>query len=352
MDEPELQRERRVSIELKYAIIAILLAILFVALHAADAFSGRQQHRARAAWTGSPGSAASACSSSRSLANASIIIQIPYTLPLLSAALGGAGFVEHDDPRRRVRARRGDRRARRVQGGRHGRRAGTPRRPTGASSAGSPGTSISRPRLTTFAIFGIAASPLPDTTVVMPLALVRYGLRRAALPALPRQVRPQRAARAALLRVRVVVGRTTCREQASTDLALAVAVVFMLLVVYSAEKAPGRRRPSAADPTGWRGSPSRRPELGAGLTPALRAVTAGATAPRIGRSWKRSPAPSESRSSPAAPTCRVDTIRFYQKRQLLPPPRREGRVGLVRHRPRGPARPHQGAPARRASRSR
>ena len=39
-----------------------------------------------------------------------------------------------------------------------------------------------RPRLTTFVIFGIAASPLPDTTVVMPLALVRYGMRRAALP--------------------------------------------------------------------------------------------------------------------------------------------------------------------------
>jgi hypothetical protein len=37
MDEPELQRERRLSIELEYAIIAILLVILLVAYSAEKA---------------------------------------------------------------------------------------------------------------------------------------------------------------------------------------------------------------------------------------------------------------------------------------------------------------------------
>jgi hypothetical protein len=92
MDEPEIQRARRVSIELKYSIIAILMVIVFIALHAADAFQGVNDTVSdgvdRLARLGSIGLFFLAL-----LANASLIIQIPYTLPLLSAALGGAGFV-------------------------------------------------------------------------------------------------------------------------------------------------------------------------------------------------------------------------------------------------------------------
>ena len=47
----------------------------------------------------------------------------------------------------------------------------------------------------------------------------------------------------------------------------------------------------------------------------------------------------------------VDTIRFYQKRRLLPPPRREGRIALVRHRARRPPRPDPRPPGTRALRS-
>jgi len=79
------------SIELKYAIIAILLVILFIALHVADAFSGVnetvQDGVDRLARLGSVGVFLLAV-----LANASLIIQVPYTLPLLSAST-----PEHSD---------------------------------------------------------------------------------------------------------------------------------------------------------------------------------------------------------------------------------------------------------------
>ena len=165
------------------------------------------------------------------VANASIIIQIPYTLPLLSAALGGAGFVSMLllGVASGLGAGIGAIAGYKVADALVGR---TPRRPTGGCSAGSPATSTTGrgPRSST--IFGIAASPLPDTTVVH--AVGARALRPAPCrdAAVPRQVRPQRPARAALLRVRVVVGGPRV-EQASTDLALAVAVIFMLLVCYS-----------------------------------------------------------------------------------------------------------------------
>ena len=92
-----------------------------------------------------------------------------------------------------------------------------------------------RPRLTTFAIFGIAASPLPDGTVVMPLALVRYGMRRAALPLFLGKF-VHNVLLALLFYGFASWSADHVSEQASTDLALAVAVVFMLLVLYSAEK--------------------------------------------------------------------------------------------------------------------
>ena len=67
-------------------------------------------------------------------------------------------------------------------------------------------------------------------------------------------------------------------------------------------------------------------------------MTAGATAPRISAHGNRGPRTTTSAThAESASEIRVeelarradvsvDTIRFYQKRQLLPPPRREGRI--------------------------
>ncbi len=180
MDEPERRRERRVSIELKYAIIAILLVIVFVALHAADAFSGvNNTVQSGVDWLAGLGSIGVFFLAL--IANASIIIQIPYTLPLLSAALGGAGFVSMMllGVASGLGAGIGAIAGYKVADAIVGKNAAVP---DGRVFRWIARNVDRRPRLTTFAIFGIAASPLPDTTVVMPLALVRYGMRRAALP--------------------------------------------------------------------------------------------------------------------------------------------------------------------------
>ena len=85
-------------------------------------------------------------------------------------------------------------------------------------------------------IFSIAASPLPDTTIVMPLALVRYGLRRAALPLFIGKF-VHNILMALLFYAFASWSADHVSKEASTDLALAVAVIFILLVAYSAEKA-------------------------------------------------------------------------------------------------------------------
>src|SRR5262245_19345481 len=231
MDDRAAQRERRVSVELKYAIIAVLVTILFIILHVADAFRGVNDtvqdgvdHLAR---LGSIGVFLLAL-----LANASIIIQIPYTLPLLSAALGGAGFVTMV-----------------ILGVASGLGAGTgaligykvadtvvgksPAPPDGRVFRWLARNVDAKPRLTRFVIFLIAASPLPDTTVVMPLALVRYGLRRAAFPLFLGKF-VHNVLIALIFYWFASWAAEHMSQETSTDVALAIAVVFMLLIAYSA----------------------------------------------------------------------------------------------------------------------
>ena len=205
MDEPEIRRERRVSIELKYATIAILLAILFIVLHAADAFSGvNNTVKSGVDWLAGLGSIGLFFLAL--IANASIIIQIPYTLPLLSAALGGAGFVSMMFLGVASGLGAGIGAIAGLQGGR--RRRGPESRP--ARRARLP---LDRPeRRSPTASHHVR--DLRDCGIAAPRhhhrhAIGARSLRHAAgcAAALSREVRPQRAARAHLLHVRVVVSR-------------------------------------------------------------------------------------------------------------------------------------------------
>ena len=234
MDEPELQRARRVSIELKYSIIAILMVIVFIALHAADAFQGVNDTVNdgvdRLARLGSIGLFFLAL-----LANASLFIQIPYTLPLLSAALGGAGFVSMmilgaaSGLGAGIGAVAGYKIAETIAGR-------SPSPPSGRVFSWLARNVETKPTATKVVIFSIAASPLPDTTIVIPLALVRYGLRRAALPLFLGKF-AHNILMALIFYAFASWSAQHVSKEASTDLALAVAVIFILLVAYSAEKA-------------------------------------------------------------------------------------------------------------------
>ena len=236
MADQATRRARRLSLELKYAAIAVAIVMLFVVLHAVDAFAGvNNTVKTASNWLAGLGSIGVFVIAL--IANVSIIIQIPYTLPLLSAALGGAGLAEHDAARRRVGPRRGNRRDRGVQGGRRGRRSRTPAR------ARRPGVPVDRPErrstaraLTTFAIFGIAL-----------VAAARHHRRDA--------VGASSATACGALALPLFLGKFVhnvllallfygfaswsadhVSEQASTDLALRWPSIFMVLVLYHAEK--------------------------------------------------------------------------------------------------------------------
>ena len=234
MPERGSARARRVSIELKYAAIAVLLFALFLVLRASDAFKGVDDTVTegvdRLARLGSIGIFVIAL-----IANVSIIVQIPYTLPLLSAALGGASLESLL-----------------ILGLASGLGAGvgavlsykvadafvsrTPTGPPGRLYRWIADNVDERPRSTRAVIFLVAASPLPDGAVVVPLAVIHYGLRRLMVPMFLGKL-VHNLVLALLFSLFASWARDHVSQKASTDLALAVAVLFMVLVAYHAEKA-------------------------------------------------------------------------------------------------------------------
>jgi uncharacterized membrane protein YdjX (TVP38/TMEM64 family) len=241
-----IRRERRVSVELKYALISIFVIGLFIVLTVVDAFRGVNETVNEGVDTlarlGSIGVFVIAL-----IANVSIIIQIPYTLPLLSAALGGAGFTSML-----------------VLGVASGLGAGigailaykvadtvvakSHAQPDGRMFRWITRNADARPRLTSFVIFLIALSPLPDGTIVMPMAMVRYGLRRLAVPLFLGKFL-HNVLLAVIFSLFASWAEQHVSKVASTSVALAVALIFMLLVAYNAEKArQSSRRREAATP--------------------------------------------------------------------------------------------------------
>jgi hypothetical protein len=93
-----------------------------------------------------------------------------------------------------------------------------------------------RPRATSFAIFLIGLSPLPDGAVVVPLAVVHYGMRRLAVPLFLGKFF-HNVLLALLFYAFASWSADHVSEKASTELAVLVAVLFMVLVGYHAEKA-------------------------------------------------------------------------------------------------------------------
>jgi hypothetical protein len=115
-------------------------------------------------------------------------VQIPYTLPLLSAALGGASLqnVMGLGLASGLGAGIGAVASYKVADALVGKSQYVPE---GRTFRWIARNVDDRPRATSFAVFLIGLSPLPDGAVVLPLALVDYGMPRLAVPsrAGPRQ---------------------------------------------------------------------------------------------------------------------------------------------------------------------
>jgi hypothetical protein len=228
------RRASRLSLELKYAAIAVTIVGLFVGLHAAGVFSGVDDTVTdgvdRLAGAGIVGIFFIAL-----VANLSILVQIPYTLPLLSAALGGAslqnllGLGLASGLGAGIGAVASYKVADALV-------AKTPALPQGRTFRWIARNVDDRPRATSFAIFLVGLSPLPDGAVVVPLAVVHYGMRRLAVPLFLGKLFHN------VLLALLFYGFASWSSQhvsqkASTELAVLVAVLFMVLVGYHAEKA-------------------------------------------------------------------------------------------------------------------
>jgi hypothetical protein len=236
-------RARRLSLELKYAALAVLIVLLFVVLHAAGAFNGVNDTVNdgvnRLAGLGLVGIFLIAL-----VANLSILVQIPYTLPLLSAALGGASLqnVMGLGLASGLGAGVGAVASYKVADALVGKSQYVPE---GRTFRWIARNVDGRPRATWCAIFVIGLSPLPDGAVVVPLALVHYGMRRLAVPLFLGKFFHN------VLLALVFYGFASWSEEhvsenTSTELAVLVAVLFMVLVGYHAEKARAAMRRSEA----------------------------------------------------------------------------------------------------------
>jgi hypothetical protein len=237
-----LRHEHRLSVERKYALITVLVIALFIVLQMTNALAGVNETVTdgvnQLARLGSIGVFVIAL-----IANVSIIIQIPYTLPLLSAALGGADLVSML-----------------LLGVASGLGAGigavlaykvadtlvvrTHAEPDGRAFRWISRNVDTKPRLTSFVIFLVALSPLPDGTIVMPLAMVHFGLRRLAVPLFLGKFL-HNVLLAFVFWAFASWAEEHVSDQATTGLALIVAVAFMLLVAYHAEKARSSARERA-----------------------------------------------------------------------------------------------------------
>jgi hypothetical protein len=237
------RRARRLSLELKYAAIAVAIVLLFVILHAAGAFRGVNDTVTdgvnRLAGLGIVGIFLIAL-----VANLSILVQIPYTLPLLSAALGGASLqnVMGLGLASGLGAGIGAVASYKVAETLVTKSA---RAPDGRLFRWIAQNVDDRPRATSFVIFLVGLSPLPDGAVVVPLAVVRYGMRRLAVPLFLGKL-CHNLLFALLFYAFASWSAQHVSQKASTELALLVAVLFMVLVGYHAEKARAAVRDAEA----------------------------------------------------------------------------------------------------------
>jgi hypothetical protein len=237
------RRARRLSLELKYAAIAVAIVLLFVVLHAAGAFRGVNDTVNdgvnRLAGLGIIGIFLIAL-----VANLSILVQIPYTLPLLSAALGGASLqnLMGLGLASGLGASIGAVASYKVADALVTK---TPRMPDGRVFQWVAQNVDDRPRATACVIFLIGLSPLPDGAVVVPLAVVRYGMRRLAVPLFLGKL-CHNLLLALVFYAFASWSAQHVSQKSSTELALLVAVLFMVLVGYHAEKARAQMRDAEA----------------------------------------------------------------------------------------------------------
>ena len=169
------------------------------------------------------------------IANSSLLIQIPYTVPLVSLALAGAGLEKMllMGIASGIGAGFGEVISYGIAAKVLGRNPGLSESPLFQWVRR---TVISHPRATPFLVFAWAASILPDDTIVIPLAMMRYGLKRIAVPLFTGKV-AHGIAVALISYWFTGWAADSIATGVKTDLALGIIIAFVLVILYQVERA-------------------------------------------------------------------------------------------------------------------
>ena len=214
------------------------------------------------------------------IANCAVFVQVPYTLPLLSAAIGGASFGEM--MALGVAAGMGAGLGEVVKYHIADRVLGrNPELHRSRLYQWVLRQAAERPRRLKWIVFIWAASVIPDDTVIIPLAMIRYGTRRILFPLFTGKV-AHNLFFAALFFAISDTAEDFVKGGLRVDLAFALIVAFFMVVFYQIEKSRHHEDLNeatddpavdpAADPAVESADPARQ-DGGAGSTPRSRAQT-------------------------------------------------------------------------------
>jgi hypothetical protein len=186
------------------------------------------------------------------VSNCAVFVQVPYTLPLLSAAIGGASFGEMMalGIAAGIGAGFGEvikyHVADRVLGK-------NPNLHRSRLYQWVLRQAAEKPRHLKWIVFVWAASVIPDDTVIIPLAMIRYGTRRILIPLFTGKV-VHNIFFAALFYAISDTAEDFVKGGLRVDLAFALIVAFFLVVFYQIEKSrhheqePGNPEPGEPAP--------------------------------------------------------------------------------------------------------
>jgi membrane protein YqaA with SNARE-associated domain len=225
-------REHRV--ELKYVAIGVALLAVLITLDRTEVL-GNLDHAVVDVLDATEGLGAVGMFLLALVSNTAVFVQIPYTLPLLSAAIAGAGWVDMVvlGTAAGIGAGFGEivkyHVAHRVLGKKPNLRRSRLYQWVERQAA-------EKPRHIKWIVFLWAGSVLPDDTVIIPLAMIKYGVRRIAFPLFLGKVFHN------LLFAMIFFAVSDQAEDLvrgglRIDLAFGLLVTFLLVVLYQVEKA-------------------------------------------------------------------------------------------------------------------
>jgi hypothetical protein len=225
---------RKHKVELKYLIIGAAVLAFLVVLDRSDLL-GNLDEEVGEFMDDAQGIGAVGMFLVALISNCAVFVQVPYTLPLLSAAIGGAsvgnmlvlgiaagigaGFGEI------IKYHVADRVLSKKPGLNRSKLYRWVER-----------QAVERPRRLKWIVFVLAGSVLPDDAVIIPLAMIRYGVRRIALPLFLGKVF-HNVLFAMIFYAVSDTAESFVKHGLRVDLAFGLIVAFLLVIAYQVEKA-------------------------------------------------------------------------------------------------------------------